>query len=124
MRQSTPAVRPARRSPGIRRSYAPSSRRAMVASSFPRRDGRTAVPKSRGHAQDSIPDPILLGAATWLACGVVLLGLTPLPLRGAALGWSPAFWLLAAPAILLLARCIFEAAIRSRFCEKSGQGRP
>ncbi|HLI17283.1 MAG TPA: hypothetical protein VKV22_03315 [Rhodanobacteraceae bacterium] len=50
------------------------------------------------------PDLLNLAAATWLACGAVLLGLTPLPLRDATLGWSPAFWLLAAPCLLLLAR--------------------
>ncbi|HEX5952318.1 MAG TPA: hypothetical protein VFY94_04000 [Rhodanobacteraceae bacterium] len=52
-------------------------------------------------------DPLALGAGTWLACGVVLYGLTPLPLHDAALGWSPAFWLLAAPCLLLLARGAF-----------------
>ena len=49
-------------------------------------------------------DILTLAAATWLACGSVLLGLTPLPLRDPTLGWSPAFWLLAAPAVLLLTR--------------------
>ncbi|HEX5354348.1 MAG TPA: hypothetical protein VFW60_09725 [Rhodanobacteraceae bacterium] len=49
-------------------------------------------------------DPLTLAAATWLACGIVLLGLTPLPLHDATLGWSPAFWLLVAPSLLLVAR--------------------
>jgi hypothetical protein len=49
-------------------------------------------------------DILTLAAATWLACGGVLFGLTPLPLRDPTLGWSPAFWLLAAPAVLLLTR--------------------
>lgn len=49
-------------------------------------------------------DPLTLIAATWLACGMVLYGLTPLPLRDAALGWSAAFWLLAAPVLLLVAK--------------------
>lgn len=49
-------------------------------------------------------DPLTLAAGTWLACGVVLYGLTPLPLHDATLGWSPAFWLLAAPCLLLVAR--------------------
>lgn len=53
-----------------------------------------------------MPDPIVLGAGTWLACGVVLLGLTPLPLRDTHLGWSFTFWALAAPLVVLLARCI------------------
>ncbi len=86
----------------------------------------------------SQPDIVSLAAATWLACGVVLLGLTPLPLRDANLGWSPAFWLLVAPCLLLLARrlCVHRPAsrfadfrkpqhfTRSGFCEKSGQGWP
>lgn len=52
-------------------------------------------------------DTLTLAAATWLACGVVLFGLTPLPWRDATLGWSPAFWLVAAPALLLIAKCAF-----------------
>lgn len=55
-------------------------------------------------AIDRLPDALSLAAATWLACGVVLYGLTPLPWRDATLGWSPAFWLLAAPLLLLAAR--------------------
>lgn len=52
-------------------------------------------------------DALTLAAATWLACGLVLFGLTPLPWRDATLGWSPAFWLLAAPLVLLVARRVF-----------------
>jgi hypothetical protein len=52
-------------------------------------------------------DALMLAAATWLACGIVLFGLTPLPWRDATLGWSPAFWLLAAPCLLLIARRTF-----------------
>jgi hypothetical protein len=52
-------------------------------------------------------DTLTLAAATWLACGIVLFGLTPLPWRDATLGWSPAFWLLAAPCLLLIARRAF-----------------
>jgi hypothetical protein len=51
-------------------------------------------------------DTLTLVAGTWLASGCVLLGLTPLPWHDATLGWSPAFWLLAAPTMLLLARRI------------------
>jgi hypothetical protein len=51
----------------------------------------------------------MLAAATWLACGLVLFGLTPLPWRDATLGWSPAFWLIAAPCVLLVARRAFPA---------------
>lgn len=49
-------------------------------------------------------DPLTLAAGTWLACGMVLYGLTPVPLHDATLGWSPAFWLLAAPLLLLVAK--------------------
>ncbi|MBS0432193.1 MAG: hypothetical protein JSS21_07275 [Proteobacteria bacterium] len=49
------------------------------------------------------PDAIILCAAAWLAAGLVLLGLTPLPLHDPRHGWSLAFWLLAAPATLLAA---------------------
>jgi hypothetical protein len=55
-------------------------------------------------APDRLPDVLTLAAATWLACGVVLYGLTPLPWRDATLGWSPVFWLLVAPSLLLLTR--------------------
>src|SRR5574337_921736 len=59
------------------------------------------------------PDPLTLAAATWLACGIVLLGLTPLPLHDPILGWSPAFWLLAAPGLLLIARRAFAPRLGS-----------
>lgn len=49
-------------------------------------------------------DTLTLIAGTWLACGCVLLGLTPLPWHNATFGWAPAFWMLAAPCLLLLAR--------------------
>ena len=52
---------------------------------------------------DRGPDALTLAAATWLAVGLVLLGLTPLPLHDARYGWSPAFWLIAAPLALLVA---------------------
>lgn len=64
----------------------------------------------RRHArsESTLPhDALTLAAATWLACGIVLFGLTPLPWRDATLGWSPAFWLLAAPCLLLIARRTF-----------------
>jgi len=57
-------------------------------------------------------DALTLAAATWLACGVVLFGLTPLPWRDATLGWSPAFWLLAAPCLVLIARQAFPPRTR------------
>ena len=49
------------------------------------------------------PDALSLAAATWLAAGIVLLGLTPLPLHDPRYGWSLSFWLLVAPAALLTA---------------------
>lgn len=49
------------------------------------------------------PGPLTLAAMTWLAIGLVLLGLTPLPAHDAVYGWSSAFWLIAAPAAILVA---------------------
>jgi len=65
-----------------------------------------------GHARSESRyshDVLTLAAATWLACGVVLFGLTPLPWRDATFGWSPAFWLVAAPCLLLAARRAFPS---------------
>lgn len=62
-------------------------------------------------------DPLALAAATWLACGAVLLGLTPLPLHDATLGWSAAFWLLAAPSLVLLAKCALAFQV-GHMCER------
>ncbi len=59
-------------------------------------------------AADRHPDVLTLAAATWLACGIVLLGLTPMPWHDASSGWSLAFWLLAAPILLLLVRWAFR----------------
>ena len=58
-------------------------------------------------------DALTLAAATWLACGIVLFGLTPLPWRDATLGWTPAFWLLAAPCVLLVARRAFPSQVEA-----------
>lgn len=55
------------------------------------------------------PDALTLAAVTWLAAGLVLLGLTPLPLHDPRYGWSLAFWLLAAPSAILAARLIIRA---------------
>lgn len=66
----------------------------------------------RRHVRSESPyshDVLTLAAATWLACGIVLFGLTPLPWRDATLGWSPAFWLVAAPCVLLAARRAFPS---------------
>lgn len=49
-------------------------------------------------------DQRLLGAAMWwLLGGGVLLLTTMVPLHTALLGWSPTFWLLGAPLVVLLA---------------------
>jgi hypothetical protein len=56
-------------------------------------------------------DALTLAAATWLACGIALFGLTPLPWRDATLGWTPAFWLLVAPCVLLIARRAFPSQV-------------
>ena len=42
------------------------------------------------------------GALLWLLAGAVLLLTTLVPARTDLLGWTPAFWLLAAPLALLL----------------------
>lgn len=42
-------------------------------------------------------------AMAWLAVGALLLLLTPLSAHSEALGWSPVFWLLLAPASVLVA---------------------
>jgi hypothetical protein len=55
------------------------------------------------------PDALTLAAATWLAIGVVLLGLTPLPLHDQRYGWSLAFWLVAAPGAMLAAKLMVRA---------------
>ena len=44
-----------------------------------------------------------LVALAWLACGALLLLLTPLTGHSETLGWTPAFWLLLAPASILMA---------------------
>ncbi|MEO6967781.1 MAG: hypothetical protein ABI132_04895 [Rhodanobacteraceae bacterium] len=46
-------------------------------------------------------DVLTLASLAWLATGLVLLCLTPLPAHDAAHGWSPAFWLIVAPAVVL-----------------------
>jgi hypothetical protein len=55
------------------------------------------------------PDALTLTAAAWLAAGIVLFGLTPLPLHTPHYGWSLAFWLLAAPAAVLATRLLLRA---------------
>ncbi len=78
-----------------------------------RHERRHAARHRRGAPAAATPDPVMLFAATWLACGLVLLGLTPLPLHDATLGWSPAFWALAAPAMVLVA---YRACARWSAC--------
>ena len=58
-------------------------------------------------------DTLTLIAATWLASGGVLLCLTPMPWHDATLGWFPAFWLLAAPCLLLVAKRLIPRRARA-----------
>lgn len=44
-----------------------------------------------------------LVALAWLVGGALLLLLTPLSAHSETLGWTPAFWLLMAPASVLMA---------------------
>lgn len=46
---------------------------------------------------------LLTAAAWWLCTGAFLLITTLIPAHTALLGWTPGFWLLAAPLIVLLA---------------------
>ncbi|WP_430391958.1 hypothetical protein [Dyella sp. 20L07] len=46
---------------------------------------------------------LLGGALLWLLAGGLLLLTTLVPAHTSALGWTPAFWLLGAPLIVLLA---------------------
>lgn len=78
-------------------------RRPGVVAAF-HADHRPAAAVARNRAAPAAPDAVTLGAGTWLACGIVLLGLTPLPLRDPQLGWSFTFWAVAAPLVVLLAR--------------------
>lgn len=70
------------------------------------------------------PDPLTLAASTWLACGVVLYAFTPLPLRDAALGWSVAFWLLGAPALMLAVRRCMARSRPPRAAARGGRSGP
>ncbi|MGH8214499.1 MAG: hypothetical protein ACREPZ_02220 [Rhodanobacteraceae bacterium] len=97
MRRRTQTVTRARRSAGTRRSHRQPFRHGTATATVP---ARLTGARTLRRAQ---PDPITLGAGTWFACGIVLLGLTPLPLREAHLGWSFTFWALAAPLLVLLA---------------------
>ena len=55
----------------------------------------------------SLPSPhhprLIAAASTWLLGGGVLLLSTLVPAHTPLLGWTPAFWLLAAPLLVLLA---------------------
>jgi hypothetical protein len=46
---------------------------------------------------------LALIALAWLACGTLVLLLTPLSGRSELLGWTPTFWLLLAPLSVLAA---------------------
>ncbi|MGH8160354.1 MAG: hypothetical protein ACREPQ_19750 [Rhodanobacter sp.] len=51
----------------------------------------------------SHPSHLLGSAALWLLCGSALVLTTVVPMHTALLGWTPAFWLIGAPMIVLLA---------------------
>ncbi len=57
----------------------------------------------RSPPSHTAPSAYLLGAALlWLLAGTVLLLTTLMPPYTAQLGWTPAFWFVAAPLIVLL----------------------
>ena len=58
---------------------------------------RIQLPPSPHHQR------LLTAAAWWLCTGGFLLITTVVPAHTALLGWTPTFWLLAAPLIVLLA---------------------
>jgi hypothetical protein len=59
--------------------------------------------KSLPHAHPNLHHQRLLGAALlWLLGGSALLLTTLVPMHTEWLGWTPAFWLLGAPVIVLL----------------------
>ena len=58
------------------------------------------------------PDPLILVASTWLASGMVYYGFAPVPLHDATFGWTAAFWLLAAPVLVLAIRWAFARRTR------------
>jgi hypothetical protein len=53
-------------------------------------------------SRDSHHQRLPVIAVTWLLGGIVLLLTTLVPLRTELLGWTPAFWLVGAPLIVLL----------------------
>lgn len=112
MGHPNPPIRAVRRRPDFRRGYPASDRRRWGAPAAIRQE-RFAAARHRNRTAPATTDPVILGAATWLACGIVLLGLTPLPLHDAHLGWSFTFWALAAPLLVLLAKCACARKPRS-----------
>jgi hypothetical protein len=112
MHSKTATVTPTRRSAGTHRSHRQPFRHGT--SFAPACDRFTGGRPLRRPQPGATPDPITLGASTWLACGIVLLGLTPLPLRDTHLGWSLTFWALVAPSVILLARRLRPRPPRSR----------
>lgn len=109
-------ARSAKRRSGAIAAYSVSTREITGRQAWADRQPEPAMPRRPAPALEF--EPLTLTAATWLACGMVLYGLTPLPLRDANLGWSTAFWLLAAPAILLLARRFFAPSHSKRLLRK------
>ena len=57
----------------------------------------------RPNARIASHERLLGGALLWLLAGTVLLLTTLVPVHTDALGWTPAFWLVGAPLVMLLA---------------------
>lgn len=57
----------------------------------------------RPNASITHHERLLGGALLWLLAGAFLLLTTLVPARTDALGWTPAFWLVGAPLVMLLA---------------------
>ncbi len=57
----------------------------------------------RKNAQSARHEHLLGAAVLWLLAGVLLTLTTLVPAYTEALGWTPAFWLVGAPLVVLLA---------------------
>ncbi|WP_243048434.1 hypothetical protein [Dyella sp. RRB7] len=55
------------------------------------------------HPQAALHERLLGASLLWLLAGVVLLLTTLVPARTELLGWTPAFWLVGAPLVVVLA---------------------
>ena len=55
------------------------------------------------HHQAALHERLLGASLLWLLAGAVLLLTTLVPVRTELLGWTPAFWLVGAPLVVVLA---------------------